>query len=347
MTTEHPDLPASELGEYDLMQVAQAFNLGSVRGAMFLPSGMMNRNWRVSTGVGVLAIKEIIDVPVPKARRSLTVVRQLADAGLPVCAPRAAVSGDVVAEIDGRGFCVLPWAEGSHHPGAELTVNETADLGRLVGRFHQALAAPGVGLGPVGDRPRTKVTPANAALAEADRFLQIIATREELDVFDAATLKALRQRKELLAECAGEAPGDDLALGPVGWTHGDLQPLNLLWRDGAVVAVLDWDRLGVRPYGEEVVRTAQVQFTTDHGRLDLERVAAFTAGYRSQVAIADEDLVDAVERLWWKRLTDFWQLQWHYDKGDHGPDRLWESGERLLQWWTAHRDVVRAAFTSR
>ncbi|MEU8269879.1 phosphotransferase [Sphaerisporangium sp. NPDC049002] len=271
----------------------------------------------------------------------------MADAGLPVCAPRATVSGDVVAEIDGRGFCVLPWAEGSHRPGAALTVNETADLGRLVGRLHEALAAPDIGLDPVADRPRMKVTPANAALAEADRFLQIIATREERDAFDAATLEALRQRRELLFGRASEAPRDDLTLGPVGWTHGDLQPLNLLWRDGAVVAVLDWDRLGVRPYGEEVVRTAQVQFTSDDGRLDLERVAAFTAGYRSHVTIADEDLVDAVERLWWKRLTDFWQLQWHYDKGDHGPDRLWESGERLLHWWTANRDLVSAAFTSR
>ncbi|WP_218034762.1 phosphotransferase [Acrocarpospora corrugata] len=347
MALEHPELPAFELAEHDLIQVAKVFSLGSVGGATFLPSGMMNRNWRVSTGAGVMAIKEIIDVPVPKARRSLTVVRQLADAGLPVCAPRVAASGDVVAEIDGRGFCVLPWAEGSHLPGTELTVNESTDLGALVGRFHQALAAPGIGLDPVANRLRAKVTPANAALAEADRFLQIIATREELDAFDAATLKALRQRKELLTEWAGEAPPDDLASGPVGWTHGDLQPLNLLWRDGAVVAVLDWDRLGVRAYGEEVVRTAQVQFTTDDGRLDLERVVTFAAGYRSQVRIADEDLVDAVERLWWKRLTDFWQLQWHYDKGDHGPDRLWESGERLLHWWTARRDLVRAVFTSR
>jgi len=98
--------------------------------------------------------------------------------------------------------------------------------------------------------------------------------------------------------------------------------------------VLDWDRVAVRPLAEEVVRTAQVQFATGDGRLDLERVATFTAGYRGVVELADEDLRDASVRLWWKRMTDFWPLQWHYDKADLGCDELWVSGERLLGWWS-------------
>ncbi|MEV6981845.1 hypothetical protein AB0M95_11380 [Sphaerisporangium sp. NPDC051017] len=40
-------------------------------------------------------------------------------------------------------------------------------------------------------------------------------------------------------------------------------------------------------------------------------------------------------------------LQWHYDKGDHGPDELWVSGERLLHWWASRRDQVATAFTAR
>jgi len=120
-----------------------------------------------------------------------------------------------------------------------------------------------------------------------------------------------------------------------------------LWRDGRVAAVLDWDRVAVRPLAEEVVRTAQVQFATKGGRLDLERVAAFTAGYRGVVDLVDEDLRDAAVRLWWKRMTDFWPLQWHYDKADHGCDDLWTSGEVLLGWWSGHRDLVQDAFTRR
>ncbi|MFI6496646.1 phosphotransferase [Nonomuraea typhae] len=314
---------------------------------VFLPSGMMNRNWRLETTEGVFALKEVVDVPVVKARRSLNTLRALAGAGLPVCGPRLASSHDVVVEVGDRTYCLLPWATGTHRTGIDLDLNEAAALGALLGRLHCALTAPSTGLDAAVEPPLAKVIDAEAAAAEADRFLRVIAGLESPGAFDMAAAEALEQRKALLIDHAAARPADEIARGPVGWTHGDFQPLNLLWEGEAVTAVLDWDRLAVRPYGEEVVRTAQVQFTTNDGRLDLERVAAFTAGYRGVVTLGDEDLADAIDRLWWKRMTDFWQLQWHYDKNDHGPDHLWVSGESLLHWWSAHRSQVREAFTTR
>lgn len=200
----------------------------------------------------------------------------------------------------------------------------------------------------MGERPRAKVTAPETALAEADRFLGAIAQLDAPDAFDQAAARALRQRQKLITVHADQRPADEVPRGLWGWTHGGFQPLNVLWGREAIAAVIDWDRLGIRPYGEEVVRTAQVQFATADGHLDLSLVAAFVAGYRSQPDLADEDLADAVERLWWKRMTDYWQLQFHYDKHDFGADApLWESGERLLQWWSEDRDTVRAAFLDR
>ena len=40
--------------------------------------------------------------------------------------------------------------------------------------------------------------------------------------------------------------------GQAGWTHGDFHDLQVLWDDGRVSAVLDWDRLGVRRLAAEV-----------------------------------------------------------------------------------------------
>jgi Ser/Thr protein kinase RdoA (MazF antagonist) len=60
----------------------------------------------------------------------------------------------------------------------------------------------------------------------------------------------------------------------VGDLHGDLQYRNVIWQDGRIAAVFDWDRIRVRPYAEEVARTATVQFSHADG-LDLRRVAAF------------------------------------------------------------------------
>ncbi|TDC97313.1 hypothetical protein E1285_03960 [Actinomadura sp. 7K507] len=304
---------------------------------------MMNPNWRLETDRGGFALKQIVDVTLPKARRSLSVLGILSAEGLPVCAPRL-VGTDPVAEIDGRGYCVLEWAEGAHRSGTSLDQGEAHGLGVLVGRIHMALASPRAGLDRPEEASRAKVTTPEAALEEADRFLDVITALDEDAPFDVDARRRLRRRKVLIDAHAGRRPADEVPVGPAGWTHGDLQPLNLLWRAGEVTAVLDWDRLAVRPYAEEVVRTAQVQFTTDGGRLDLHNVSAFVAGYRTIIAISDEALGDAVQRLWWKRMTDFWQLQWHYDKADHGPDALWVSGERLLEWWSERLDEVQDAF---
>ncbi|GII78438.1 hypothetical protein Sru01_34200 [Sphaerisporangium rufum] len=327
----------------ELARITERFGLGEIRHVAFIAEGMMNPNWRLETGRGVFALKQIVDVTLSKARRSLQVLGVLGAEGLPVCVPRL-VDTDPVVEIDERGYCLLEWANGAHRQGTSLNLSETRDLGELVGRIHLVLASPATGLDRPTVAPRAKVTTPKAALEDAERFLDVIKSLDEAGPFDVDTRHRLERRKVLINTRAERRPMDEVPIGPAGWTHGDLQPFNLLWHDGEITAVLDWDRLAVRPYAEEVVRTAQVQFTNDEGCLDLRRISAFVAGYRSIVTITDEALADAVRRLWWKRMTDFWQLQWHYDKGDHGPDALWASGERLLDWWSERLDEVVDAF---
>ncbi|MFB8201808.1 phosphotransferase [Kitasatospora purpeofusca] len=81
-----------------------------------------------------------------------------------------------------------------------------------------------------------------------------------------------------------------------------MQHRNILWRDGAITGVIDWIRIRIRPFGEEVVRTAAVRVGSEGGFLDLERTAAFLAGWRSSV-VPVLVLADAVERLWCKRVS--------------------------------------------
>lgn len=134
--------------------------------------------------------------------------------------------------------------------------------------------------------------------------------------------------------------------GCSGGRTGDFQYRNLLWQNGRLVAVLDWDRLGVRPYGEEVARTAQVQFGVG-GVFDLERIAAFCAGYRSVIDLSEAELADAVTRLWWKRLTDFWQLDFYLDRQDLTFGEMFLTDEALLHWWTDRADEVQDAYAAR
>ncbi len=320
--------------------LTRAFALGEVHDRRFLAHGLMNRNWRLDTASGPFAVKEITDVPLPEVRRNLSVLAGLADEGLPVPAPLATEGGDPVAEIDGHGYCVLPWVDGRHVTGTELTLDQARDLGALLARLHQALRRHSPG--PLPDRPPpAKVTCVTTADSAAGA-LSVRLPADPMPGLDAA----LRARRVLLARYADRRPDGEIPAGPYGWTHGDFQYRNLLRRGGEVVAILDWDRLGVRPYGEEVARTAQVQFGVG-GLFDLDRVAAFTAGYRSVIDLSETDLADAVTRLWWKRLTDYWQLEFLLARQDPAFGEMFLEGEALLHWWTDRADQVQAAYAAR
>ncbi|NGO75253.1 phosphotransferase [Streptomyces sp. YC504] len=326
----------------DLIAVVDAFDLGEVTEApQYLADGLMNRNWRISTKRGAFAVKQILDVPLDAARRNLGTLSGLAANDIPVCTPMISTSGDTVAEIEDRGYCVIEWVDGVHVRGRDLRLDQASGLGVRLGHIHQALAASPPAPVPAAP-PTAEVTPAAQAAQKADGYLTTIAALDAQTSFDMSVAELLEQRKQLLAQHADDYPLSEVPAGPYGWTHGDFQYRNVLWRDGQVAAVLDWDRLRVRPYAEEVARTAQVQFGVD-GRFDLERVQAFVAGYRTVIDLPAEALDDGVRRLWWKRLTDFWQLSFHYKRGDHGCDGLFLDDEALLHWWTARLDQVQAA----
>ena len=78
----------------------------------------------------------------------------------------------------------------------------------------------------------------------------------------------LWQRKLLLEKYGHLRPQSDVPTGPFGWTHGDFQHLNVIWSGEDVAAVIDWDRIRVRMWGEEVARSATLLFGHDDGWLD-------------------------------------------------------------------------------
>lgn len=332
------------LSDADLGRLCHAYRLGTVHAVAYLPQGLMNRNWQIVTETGRYAVKQLLDVSLLAAQRNLGILAALHDKGIPVCRPMSTRDAELVVQIDNRGFCVLPWMDGGHPTGPELTHPQVRHLGVVVGSIHRELNGPGLAsaLPAVGSAPASPVTPPEEAIAEAERF-QTAASRSS-DPFDTAVVDLLDERIALIHQHAARRPTGDHPRGPYGWTHGDLQYRNIIWVDGVIGAVIDWDRIRVRPFAEEIVRTATIQFATPLG-LDLDRISTFVAGYRSIIPIDGSALADGVHRHWWKRLSDFWHLVFHYDRDNYGCDDLFISGESLLHWWTQHSTEVHDAFT--
>lgn len=303
----------------------------------------------VVAGSGRYVLRRILDVSAETARSVFAVLSWLASRSVPVVLPLRAVSGDTVVDVEGRHYCLVPWVEGAQRGGCDLALPAVARLGHLVGTIHHALAeVPGeCGLPPVPDALDVKVAEVAAAEELIGHIKGIIAGIAEPTPYDVRVGALLQRRLELLRAHAHLRPAVTVPLGPFGRIHGDLNMRNLLFRGEDVVAVLDWDRMRVGAYVDEVVRTGQVVFGGEDGVLDLEKIAVFSAAYRSVVPVGGEALADAVGRLWWKRLTDVWPVEFRYVRGDPSERiaALFPPGEQVLEWWTRHLNEVRDAFT--
>ncbi|MGW6054828.1 phosphotransferase [Streptomyces sp. NPDC055189] len=336
------DIPGSVLAE-----LTSTFGLGEVRKQRYLTDGLMNANWKVDTATGVFALKRVTDVSLDRLVRNLGVLDSLAFDGVPASAPVPTASGSLVAEVGGGVWCLFPWVAGSHLRGVDLSLSQAASLGVHLGRLHEALdRACDKGLLPaVPETVPADLTTPERAVEEAERLSGAVGNEGAGTAFDMVAMAALEQRRVLIGKHADRRPRNEGPAGRHGWTHGDVQYRNLLWVGGDLAAILDWDRVGVRPYADEVVRTAQVQFGVD-GVFDLGRVSAFVGGYRSVMPLEASALADGMRRLWWKRMTDFWQLEFHYDRGDFSFDDLFTADEALLHWWTQRLDQVEDAFAA-
>ncbi|GCD41751.1 phosphotransferase [Streptomyces paromomycinus] len=323
--------------------VLAAFGLPAPDTVRLIPEGLMNRNWEVATPAGRFAVKEVVDVGPDVARRQHAAARALAAAGLPVPAPQVTADGDTLAAVGGHLYALTPWAPGQMVPARSWSPQQAAAVGVLLAELHIALAAA---LPPAPQTVAVTVTsPATARARIGDYRRQAAAGGT---AFDAETRRALAERDVLLARWAEHRPHGG-ERGPAGWTHGDFHDLNLLWEGPSVSAVLDWDRVGVRPYADEVVRTATLPLVfgvgDKHG-LDLGLVAAFAGGYRKACGLPAVALAEAAERQRWERICDVWQLKVHYDKGDPSCDHLFWGASALIGWWCRHRKLVTDALTA-
>ncbi|KAB7848379.1 phosphotransferase [Streptomyces mobaraensis] len=174
--------------------------------------------------------------------------------------------------------------------------------------------------------------------------LLVLVRRGPRDSFDELAEHRLVERRALLERHAHRRP-PPAAIPARGWVHGDFHPLNLLYRDAEPAAIVDWDRLGVRPRAEEAVRAAVIFFLRPDGTLDFAKIRPYARAYRRTTGAGPEELAAAVHRVWWERLNDFWMLRWRYQLGDHRADPGFPASAALAVWWTGAYEDVRAAFT--
>jgi Ser/Thr protein kinase RdoA (MazF antagonist) len=307
--------------------------------------GLLNRGLRIAGAERRYFLKQYLDDAghsssgaIAAQHRAMAGLREL---GVPTSPPLAALDGRTCVLTRGRRYALFPWVEGEHRPGAALDRAQCSALGALLGRVHSALAE----LHPPVRQPPPSPS---ADPAETERTITGLLARScdhvPQEPFDTLARHRLRERLDLLAAHGHRRPAPDAA-PPAGWVHGDFHPLNVLYRGAgraaAPVAVLDWDRLGVRPRTEEAVRAATLFFHhPDTGVLDLSRLRSYTRAYREASGSSAEEVAAGVHRVWWERLNDFWMLRWRYRRRDRRADPLFPAAAAQIVWWCEEYEQV-------
>lgn len=325
-----------------LAALLRRYGIAEVLGFRPLDEGLLNRSFAVRTGSGPLFLKHYLDQDPHSILAQHAATAALAARGLPVVSPLRDLAGRTLASRGARLFALFPWAEGAHRPGLTLELAQCRELGALLGRLHRELVAI---LGPVGQPLMQPANRVEEARAKALRLLDLLRGRPVREGIDDLAEFRLVERLGLLAKLADRRPPERAQL-TVGHVHGDFHGLNVFHAaDGEITAVVDWDRLGVQPYGEELVRSALIFFVDPHdGQLDLPRVREYVHGYVSTQPWMADELPASVHRLWWERLTDFWMLTWRYERQDERTDEQFPAASALVVWWTHHYEKVLDAF---
>ncbi len=255
-------------------EVLRAFGMqeGGVR---LIEQGLVNRHWEIRLGERRYVLRRYHP---GRTREAITWEQWLVDfaakLGWPVPKPVAAGNGDILVEHAGRFWAAAPFLEGIG--GLQESVEAFRKQGEVLAELHDNLSHLGggqrPGFGPLWDLD-AHVRPWGAGSFE-DLVADFAGVRPDL----AALIRSERERNRRELE-AGEVDG--LPLMPI---HGDFQRFNLLWRDGRITGIIDFDYCHRDALIADIA-TLLVPFMP----LELDLASALFEGYESVRPLSDRE----------------------------------------------------------
>ena len=231
----------TELALGDAGQVSGALALGEVLDLQAIDAGTINSNFFLETESGRFCLRVNEEKSEEEVRYECRVLEAFASRGVPTPLPVASPEGNPLVMHAGKCVTVFPWVEGVSFTPRELTPQHCAAAGGLLAQLHAA----GSGLGSELQRPDPY-----SDQEIRSRFSHIAASGDP----------KLREAKAILGEelCWLQARDVLRASAVPAVIHGDLFPDNVLFHDGRLVAVLDFEQAatGSRAYDLAVALNA-------------------------------------------------------------------------------------------
>lgn len=251
-----------------------------------VPSGEVNRHWRVSTNAGEFALRRYTPHRSPVAiAYEHAVLDHLAGRQWPVAPALPSIEGETVVEHGDARWALFPWL-----PGEPASYGDHAALrlkGETLARLHHDLAA-----WPGGER-RDGV----GRLMELDILAQSLgqpSMRALLDRIGAEQPDLVERFGQERTANLQELVDTGFYALPLTVVHGDFCHGNVLFDNSELSGVLDFDWVHQDVRVADLARSLWLDCRIRRGTFELDRSAmtAWLAGYAAESALtADEHSV--------------------------------------------------------
>jgi homoserine kinase type II len=278
------------------LTLARARELGAqygldVSSVQALRAGSVNSNFRLETSAEQRFFLRVYEEQDELgARRELAAIAELARLGVPTPAPLERQGGGRVAEHAGKPVGVHPWVEGESLCWASITPNVAGQLGRALARVHRCSAQ----LSEIPEG-RFRVSDLLVRLDQVDRA-------DARYGQDTARIRERLQHYTERLDAAGPLPR--------GVIHGDLFRDNVLWQDGELRALIDFESLSQGAFGYDIMVCVHAWCYGDS--YDTRLIGALLDGYglERQLSSAEWSSLPvlgalAALRFATTRITDF------------------------------------------
>lgn len=277
--------------EQDLDALLAAYDLGEKRSATGIEAGTVNTSYALEMGKGRFFLRIYEEQLLPGAEAEARLLVHLAASGVPTPSPVQATDGTAVHVLAGKPAAIFPWVVGDMLCLKAVTPAAAHDVGVALARMHLAgpaePVATSLGAGRFG---------ADDLVARCDRVAKstdVVARALSEPLRDAVIRLDRRRRADL----------------PRGLVHGDLFRDNVLWHDGKIAALLDFESAHKGPFAYDLAVTILSWSFRDTFDFDVAR--AIVAGYREVREIEESErealyveAVFAALRFTITRITD-------------------------------------------
>ncbi len=277
--------------EPDLDALFRAYDLGDKRSATGIEAGTVNTSYVLEASSGRYFLRLYEEQPKAGAEAEARLLIHLAASGVPTPAPIAARDGTTVQVVCGKPAAIFPWVTGDMLCLEAVTPDAARQVGAALARMHLAGPAEPVetslGAGRFG---------ADELVARCDRIAKVTdaESRAQAEPLRDAVIRTSRKRRADL---------------PSGLVHGDLFRDNVLWHEGKIAALLDFESAHRGPFAYDLA--VLVLSWSFRDTFDLDVARAIVAGYREVREVSESEreclyveAVFAALRFTITRITD-------------------------------------------